>query len=202
MAERFIIRKNRFLMKNTIGYYNCEYVRYGQPGNPDFLNKLKNIYGNENISVLKSSMKNAAVLLEEDIPDIIEENDLNNCALICVPRSKAWFTAKQLMFKEAVRMAAVNMNIIDGTDYIIRTDDTYTTHFRNPIPNFDNDGDKPYPGITKETCVIDSEKIYNKNIILIDDIYTNGVNIDEDCIQALTDAGAKNIILYVIAYTR
>jgi predicted amidophosphoribosyltransferase len=60
----------------------------------------------------------------------------------------------------------------------------------------------PYPGITKKTCTINYPGIYNQNIILIDDIYTNGVNIDEDCIQALLDSGAKNVIFYAIAYTR
>lgn len=65
-----------------------------------------------------------------------------------------------------------------------------------------NSGSKPYPGITRETCYIDKEKIKNKTIILIDDIYTKTVNIDEDCIQALLDAGAKDVIFYAIARTQ
>ena len=35
-----------------------------------------------------------------------------------------------------------------------------------------------------------------------DDIYTPKVNVDEDCAQALLDAGAKRVILYVIGYTQ
>lgn len=45
-------------------------------------------------------------------------------------------------------------------------------------------------------------KIKDKNIILVDDIYTPNVNVAEDCIQTLFDLGAKDVILYVIAKTR
>ena len=38
------------------------------------------------------------------------------------------------------------------------------------------------------------------DIILIDDIYTSGCNIDEDCIQALYDNGANRVVFYAIAY--
>ena len=44
--------------------------------------------------------------------------------------------------------------------------------------------------------------ILNKNVILVDDIYTEDVFVAEDCIQTLLDLGAKSVILYVIAKTR
>ena len=65
-----------------------------------------------------------------------------------------------------------------------------------------NMGDMPYEGITKETCTIDANALSGINVILVDDIYTEGVNVAEDCIQTLLDFGAKNVILYVIAKTR
>ncbi len=43
----------------------------------------------------------------------------------------------------------------------------------------------PYVGITKDTCQIDVFVIKNKDIILVDDIYTEGVYVAEDCIQTL-----------------
>ena len=58
----------------------------------------------------------------------------------------------------------------------------------------------PYPGITKDTCSISNE-VKNKNILLIDDIYTNNINIDEDAIQALLDKGAKSVIFYSVGKT-
>lgn len=39
-------------------------------------------------------------------------------------------------------------------------------------------------------------------MILVDDIYTENVNIAEDIIQTIFDLGAKSVTLYVIAKTR
>ena len=44
--------------------------------------------------------------------------------------------------------------------------------------------------------------VKGKVVILVDDIYTPKVNIDEDCAQALLDEGAKRVILYVIGRTQ
>lgn len=38
-------------------------------------------------------------------------------------------------------------------------------------------------------------------ILLIDDIYTKTVNIDEDAIQALLNKGARQVFFYAIGYT-
>jgi phosphoribosylpyrophosphate synthetase len=61
-------------------------------------------------------------------------------------------------------------------------------------------GDLPYPGITKNTCTI-SENVRGKNILLIDDLYTKTVNIDEDAIQALLDKGARSVVFYAVGKT-
>ena len=61
-------------------------------------------------------------------------------------------------------------------------------------------GDMPYPGITKKTCDI-SEEVKGRDILLIDDLYTRTVNIDEDAIQALLDNGAESVVFYSIGYT-
>ena len=38
-------------------------------------------------------------------------------------------------------------------------------------------------------------------IIVIDDIYTKTVNVIEDCVQALINCGARDIIVYTVART-
>ena len=43
--------------------------------------------------------------------------------------------------------------------------------------------DMPYVGITKDTCQIDETKIVGKDIILVDDIYTESVFVAEDWVQ-------------------
>ncbi len=54
----------------------------------------------------------------------------------------------------------------------------------------------PYKGITKDTCKINDELVKNKNVILVDDIYTKNTSVIEDCIQLLLDNGTKCVILY------
>lgn len=58
----------------------------------------------------------------------------------------------------------------------------------------------PYIGITKDTCTI-SDEVRDKHILLIDDIYTKDVNVDEDAIQCLLDHGAKDVTFFSIART-
>lgn len=212
MAEQFIIRKNNFLKNDTIGYHNRDYTGYGQPNNPDFLNVLKNTFNNTYALGLEKAKQEVQNILMVDIPTIMRENKLGKCVCVCIPRAKALntYTPNQLFFRDAVSNAASQIaGVIDGSNYIVRRTNTRTTHLPETTGRIattgqvsKNDGELPYIGITKETCRINSDGIYNQNIILIDDIYTNGVNIDEDCIQALLDEGAKNVIFYAIAYTR
>lgn len=61
-------------------------------------------------------------------------------------------------------------------------------------------GELPYVGIAKDTCNI-SDDVIGQDILLIDDLYTKTVNIDEDCIQALLDKGARSVIFYSIGKT-
>jgi phosphoribosylpyrophosphate synthetase len=212
MAERFIIRKNYFLKKDTIGYYNRYYTGFNQPGNPNFLNILKNTFNDTALSTLNQTKREVENILLDDIPDIIRDNKLSNCVCVCIPRAKALdtYTPNQLFFRDAISDAVSKMpGVIDGSNFIVRHTNTRTTHLPETTGRVattgrvsENDGKLPYPGITIETCTINSSQIRNRNIILIDDIYTNGVNIDEDCIQALLNTGAQNVIFYAIAYTR
>ncbi len=204
MLPRHIIAKNEFLNISIMGYYNRDYIGYGKPGNPDFLNVLKNTFDKESMVNLLAARDQVVEILKRDLPYVITEKNMRDCLVICVPRAKAHdsYSSEQLMFIEAVSMAAKFLeNVNDGTNCIYRIKNTKTTHLRyaSGIPN---DGDDPYPGITKDTCFIDTTRIKGRKIILVDDIYTKTVNIDEDCIQALFDNGAAKVVFYSIAYTR
>lgn len=204
MSNEFILERNIFLKRNTIGYYHQLYTGFRQPGNPDFLNTLKNTFNSEPHKNLVEARDKVIEILMDDLPEIIAERRMSNCMLVCVPRAKLLksFSNSQLMFKEAIKIAANNIRgVIDGTDCIKRVVNTRTTHLRN-ASGIPNGGDEPYPGITVATCEIDKSRIMNQNIILVDDIYTRNVNIDEDCIQALLDNGANKVVFYSIGYTR
>lgn len=202
--ERFIIIPNNFLRARITGYFHQYYTGFRQQDNPDFLNTLKNTFNSEQRRILINARDEVIDILMQDIPEIMRENNIPNCLCVCVPRAKAseTYAATQQMFKEAVSIAANNIHgVIDGTDFIRRVDSTKTTHLRTAA-NILNDGDDPYPGITVATCEIDRNRIMNQNIILVDDIYTRNVNIDEDCIQALLNNGARYVVFYSIGYTR
>ena len=211
--EKFRIFANNYLEFDTIGYYNCYYYGYGQLENPDFLNHLKNSFNNESEHVLRSARKKVEEILCEDIPEIMRQEGVPLCTLVCVPRSKAIykFSKNQQFFQQAVsRSADMLESVIDGAYCIKRKIDTKMTHIKKV--DFEwvsedgtrekNEGSYPYPGITLDTCSIEADLIKNKMVILIDDIYTKTCNIDEDCIQALYDLGAKKIIFYAVAYTK
>ncbi|WP_143156829.1 amidophosphoribosyltransferase [Thermosyntropha lipolytica] len=203
-CTRFIIKRNDFLFRDTVAYFHQYYTGYGEPNNPNFLNTLKNTFNREPIEALIEARNKVIDILVSDIPEIIRGREDENWIMVCVPRAKALDTYNkqtQLMFQEAVSIAAQNIKgVIDGTGYIRRIKNTRTTHIRSPkIPN---DGPDPYPGITIATCQINRDKIKGKKIILVDDVYTQNVNVDEDCIQALYDCGADEIIFYAIGYTR
>lgn len=192
------------LKKECTGYFHCFYTGFKKPDNPNFLNILKNTFNSENIELLELSKQKVISILLEDIPQVINLEKFENCILISVPRAKKLesYHKNQLKLKEAFAKVAALLNLTNGVDSLIRIIDTRTTHIKKEIPNFENNGELPYNHITIETCDIIKENIENKNIILLDDIYTKSVGIDEDCVQALYELGANKVVFYAIAYTK
>ena len=197
--KKFTIKKNKYLDRDVQGYYNCEYVGYHKDGNPDFINRLKNM--TRQYSEL-DLVKDFIIVYEKAVEDISKITKGDFDYVICViPRSKAekHYRQSQLMFKKSISCVADNLNLINGVDIIKRIKDTKTTHDWR-LKN--NTGDMPYKDITIDTCMVEKSAISGKDIILVDDIYTENVYVAEDCIQTLLNLGAKNVILYVIAKTR
>lgn len=210
--HRFILEKNDFLKTDINSFYHTDYFGFGNEGNPDYLNILKNTYGNYS----QKSLGHAVSQLENVFKDIFDIAYTHNefkfdwpLTICIVPRAKTNYKKNQLLFhstlKEFVKRIVDDLNeaqyheiFEDGSDYLTRTINTKTTHLPFETPNYINDGAKPYPGITMATCKI-SSKVKGKSILLIDDIYTKNINVDEDAIQALLDSGAKSVIFYAIA---
>jgi hypothetical protein len=198
--EKFIISKNGFLNKNTQAFYRYDYTTYGTEGNPDFINHLKNQFGDTNVSILQNAVNELIKVLQEDLPKIKSFHN-TNLTVCVIPRAKAesYYSDNQKLFKRVISSVIDKLSgFANGTSYIIRNINTRTTHMNRS--GYGGDGDMPYAGITKNTCKI-SRDVRGKDILLIDDIYTKDVNIDEDAIQALFDNGARNVIFYSIAKT-
>lgn len=202
--KQFTIEANSFLQNSTNGFFHTHFYGSQHPQNPNFLYQLKyDPHHNWNSSMLFNASKEFSRILSIDLPQIQNNNLYSSMAVCVVPRAKAksYYSANQMLFRAGVKnMLKMMTGFDDGTDFIIRHTNTKTTHLRRPDNRFNNDGSLPYPGITKDTCHI-SPKIQGKDILLIDDIYTKTVNIDEDVIQALYDAGANSVMFYAIAKT-
>jgi hypothetical protein len=202
--NRFVIESNRFLSQNIQAFYHTDFYGYGKPNNPDYLNILKND-NHQNWSPFK--LNSAANLLGDilavDLPQLLQLLQLNTLTVCVIPRAKADITyrANQLLFKSTVQDVVNHLNgFEDGTNYISRHTNTRTTHLRRPIEGYVNDGQLPYPGITTDTCNI-SNNVRGRDILLIDDIYTKTVNLDEDAIQALLNKGARSVTFYAVGQT-
>lgn len=216
----FYMTPSGYLSQQVIGYHHQYYLGYNQPGNPDFINVLKNTYNKTGEGALEEAKNSVVKILSQDIPQIMRLNRLDQCMCVCIPRAKAedTYTDKQLFFKRAVSEAAdflrmYGYGVENGSHVFLRHTNTCTTHLSKAkyqgrkarwgdrtIDIDVNDGNMPYPGITRDTCWI-HEQVRGKNVILIDDIYTPGVGIDEDAAQALLEMGAKRVILYTIGFT-
>lgn len=199
----FTIERNSYLKQNIQGFYHTHFGGVDLPNNPNFLYKLKNDpHHNWTTDHLKTAMTEFAKILIDDFPKIQSHLEISSLTICVVPRSKADknYSQNQLLFKATVKHIVTKLGLIDGTDYIIRHTNTKTTHLKKPMEGFNNDGDLPYVGITNATCNI-SDNVRGKDILLIDDIYTKTVNIDEDAIQTLLNKGAKSVAFYAIGNT-
>jgi hypothetical protein len=200
----FTISQNTFLSRNIQGFYYTDFYGSGHPNNPNFLYKCKNdIHHNWSVAQLNVAVMELRNILKNDLPGILNASNLNSLTVCVVPRSKAsnFYNENQQLFKSTVQQVVKEMTgFVDGTNFITRHTNTRTTHLRKPIIGFQNDGNLPYPGITTDTCEIVAD-VKDKNILLIDDIYTKTVNIDEDALEALLKKGAKSVLFYAIGKT-
>ena len=199
--NQFSIDTNRFLNERIQAFYHTDYLGYRKPGNPDYINTLKNTYNSHSEYSLKAAVQELIDVLREDLPSILRALKLKSLFVCVVPRAKVSYQPAQLLFKATVRDALHQLTgFTDGTDSILRHTNTKTTHLPPNTPNYDNDGDIPYPGITANTCNI-SSNVKDKSILLIDDIYTSSINIDEDAIQSLLNYGTRHVFFYSIGKT-
>ena len=80
----------------------------------------------------------------------------------------------------------------------MRHTDTLCTH--RSYWGYGGMGEGPGPGLIADTCTL-SSGIRGRDVLLVDDIFTPGVGIDEDAICAVLNAGARSVVFYAIGYT-
>jgi len=205
MLHNFLIEPIEYLLRKRVrAFYNSDYIGGGARRRKkgtieNIICTLKHDIVPYTDSVLQNTSQELSQILINDLPEILQYTKLNVLTVSVVPRAKVNYKKNQLLFKSTiVKVVSQLSGFNDGTDFIIRHTDTRTTH-RNR-KGYGGKGDLPYPGITKKTCTI-SKEVKGKNILLIDDVYTKTVNIDEDAIQALFDEGANGVFFYAIGCT-
>ncbi|BFU60430.1 MULTISPECIES: hypothetical protein [Rodentibacter] len=205
--KEFLIFPNNYLSRIIQGYFREFYYHKGDSrGTLEYLLSLKNDFNNIPISQLHKACTELKEGLKDEIIEIASKIEQEGDIAICVvPRSKAknTYSNQQQLFSSSINdvvneLANPITKVVNGVHWITRHTDTRTTHLNKS--GYGGKGDMPYVGITKDTCYIDNE-VFGKNIILIDDIYTKTANIDEDCIQALLDKGAKTVVFFAIGKT-
>jgi hypothetical protein len=168
----------------------------------NIITTLKNQFNERSNKFLMQAKDRLIEILRNDLPQILRETGKNSLTVCVIPRAKeeTYYTANQMLFKQAVIETISQLNgFSDGSSFIIRHTNTRTTHLDRS--GYGEDGDLPYPGITINTCNI-SGNVRGKDILLIDDLYTESVNIDEDAIQALISNGATDVLFYSVGKTR
>lgn len=197
--EMITMHSNEYLKVDTYAFYSLDYIKMGAPGNPDFINVLKNDFGQQSDDALQGAINELCELLASAMTELGFILDRGKLALCVVPRAKAegHYTERQQLFRTVVQHVANSLpGFVDGTNYIVRHTNTRTNHCKK----YDTDGDLPYVGITRDTCTL-SSGIRGKHIVLVDDVYTPTCNVDEDAVQALLDAGAASVTFYAVAKT-
>lgn len=191
----FTIKPNNHLKQTIKAYYHTFYKGFKVRGNPDYINVLKNQPSRYTNDILEQASFELKRILSTNLPTIKERLNCNTLTIVLAPRAKAnqeeWYQQLRKTVSDWCD-EHVNEGFENGCNYIIRHTDTPTTHL----------GEKGviYPGIIKETCNVSSE-IEGKNILFIDDIYTYGVNIDEDSLQTIMDNKPKTLTFYSVAKT-
>lgn len=197
----FTIQPNEFLKRSIQAFYHQDYIGFGAVGNPDCINYLKNQFNDTSTETLKKGVDELVKVLEEDLPEIRKMYGNKSLTVCVIPRAKKEdaYSENQKLFRQVISTVVGKLDgYCDGTNYLIRTINTRTTHLNKS--GYGGDGEMPYPGITKNTCSI-SKKVKGQDILLIDDLYTKTINIDEDAVQALLDEGAKSVVFYAVGKT-
>ena len=127
--KKFTIKANKYLDREVKGYYHCEYIGYQKRGNPDFINRLKNMSKQYSETDLVEDFVTVAEKLTADLKSIVGTHKHSDYIICTIPRSKTdkSYSQSQLMFKKAVSSVADSLGFKNGTNAIKRIKNTKTS---------------------------------------------------------------------------
>ena len=102
--RKFIIQSdNKYLTKTIRAFFHADYVGINNPGNPNYVNTLKNTFDNFSSERLRSAVSELVVVLRNDLPIILNELRFESVVACVVPRARIDYSQNQLLFKSTVK---------------------------------------------------------------------------------------------------
>ena len=133
----------------------------------------------------------ASIVLTK-ITEFIGEGDIN--IVSAVPLSRKRFRIRGYNQPELLASyISRELNVVNASNVVRRTKDT------KKQASLDKEGRKS--NVYNAFTVIDSKYVVNKNILIVDDIFTTGSTISE-CAKAFKNAGAAKVYAAVVASGR
>ena len=105
--NKFTIPRNEYLLQDIRAFYHTAYVGFQKPGNPDYINILKNTYGSDSTTRLNSAVQELQNVLQNDLRQILQELQFESLTVCVVPRAKTNYLRNQLLFKSTVRSVVI-----------------------------------------------------------------------------------------------
>ncbi len=118
--KQFQINVNNYLARPTKAFFRVQYLGMGRPGNPDYLNDLKNTFNSFPMNKLQNAAQDLHNVLCEDLLQISESLGLSSVVACIVPRAKSEnsYHANQKLFRTTVQGVIPHISgMIDGTNY-------------------------------------------------------------------------------------
>ena len=98
--KEFTIKANSYLSTDISGYYNCDYVGYQKSGNPDFINRLKNMtMKSSELDLVKDFIDMPYVGITKDTCQIDETKIVGKDIILVDDITRKVFSLRKIVFK-------------------------------------------------------------------------------------------------------
>ena len=101
--NEFTVPKNEYLCRSIRAFYHVNYKGYGNPGNPNYINVLKNEGGRESEDSLINASNELSSVLTLNIPEIKKRLGYQSLVVVVAPRSKACQSYEYQRFRTSIK---------------------------------------------------------------------------------------------------
>lgn len=84
--NQFEILANEYLSIKVTAFFHVPYTRMGSPGNPNYLNDLKNTFNDFSQAKLQSAVQELTRTLQTDLPNIFKSLGYEKMVVCVIPK--------------------------------------------------------------------------------------------------------------------